>query len=80
MKGGNREKMNEKYIIDRFEGETAVCETVDEETIAIDRANLPDNVREGTVIRHENGVYIADEQETKSRQERIKSLLKRIMK
>lgn len=72
--------MNEKYIIDRFEGETAVCETVDEETVAIDRASLPENAREGMVIRRENGGYIADEQETKSRQERIKSLLKRVMK
>ncbi len=72
--------MNDKYIIDRFEGETAVCETVDEETVAIQKADLPDNVREGMVIRRKNGVYIADERETKSRQERIKSLLKRVMK
>lgn len=72
--------MNERYIIDRFEGETAVCETQDEETIAINRADLPDNVREGTVIRRENGTYVADEQETKSRQERIRNLLKRVIK
>jgi hypothetical protein len=72
--------MNERYIIDRFEGETAVCETQDEETIAINRADLPDNVREGMVIRRENGVYFADEQETKSRQERIRNLLKRVIK
>ncbi len=72
--------MNDKFIIDRFEGETAVCETVDEETVAIQKSDLPDNVREGMVIRRENGVYIADERETKSRQERIKSLLKRVMK
>ena len=72
--------MNERYIIDRFEGETAVCETQDEETIAINRADLPDNVREGMVIRRENGVYFADEQETKSRQERTRHLLKRVIK
>lgn len=72
--------MNERYIIDRFEGETAVCETQDEETIAINRADLPDNVREGMVICRENGVYFADEQETKSRQERIRNLLKRVIK
>jgi len=72
--------MSERYIIDRFEGETAVCETQDEETIAINRADLPDNVREGMVIRRENGVYFADEQETKSRQERIRNLLKRVIK
>lgn len=72
--------MNERYIIDRFEGETAVCETQDEETIAINRADLPDNVREGMVIRRENGTYVADEQETKSRQERIRNLLKRVIK
>lgn len=72
--------MSEKYIIDRFEGETAVCETVDEETVAIDKASLPENAREGMVIRQENGGYIADEQETKSRQERIQALLKRVMK
>ncbi len=72
--------MSEKYIIDRFEGKTAVCETVDEKTVAIDKASLPENAREGMVIRQENGVYIADEQETKSRQERIQALLKRVMK
>ncbi len=72
--------MNEKYIIDRFEGETAVCETQDGEIVSIDRASLTDNVREGMVIRCENGVYLADEQETESRQERIRNLLKRTVK
>lgn len=72
--------MNERYIIDRFEGETAVCETQNEEMVAIAKASLPENAHEGMVIRFENGVYLADEQETKSRQDRIKSLLKRVMK
>lgn len=72
--------MNEKYIIDRFEGETAVCETENEEMIDIDRVLLPENAREGMVISLDNGEYIADRQETKSRQERIQNLLKRLMK
>lgn len=72
--------MNEKYIIDRFEGETAVCESQDDETVLIDRTDLPDNAREGTVISYRNGVYVTDEQETRSRQERIRNLLRRVIK
>lgn len=69
-----------RYIVDRFEGEKAVCETENEEMVAIDSSLLPENVREGSVIVEENGTYSLDEPETQSRRERIARLLKRVVK
>ena len=38
------------YIIDRFEGDIAVCENEDRECVDIHRKHLPENSREGSAI------------------------------
>ena len=49
------------YIIDRFEENFAVCENREtEEMKNIDIKELPENIKEGDVLRYKNGEYILD--------------------
>ena len=64
-------------IIDRFEGEYAVCEDPDTEKQSIlPRVTLPRGVREGDcLIPDGKGGYLLDAQATLSRRARIKAML-----
>lgn len=64
-------------IIDRFEGETAVLET-DEGMINAERAVLPHGVKEGDVLRFENGVYICDIDATEARRAAVREKFSRL--
>lgn len=62
-------------IIDRFEGETAVCD-VDGDELAIARSVLPEDVSEGDVITPvEDGRYLVDEEATHKRRAALRSRL-----
>jgi len=63
-----------KVIIDRFEGEIAVCEKEDKSTIDILLKDLPNEVRPGDVLIIENGYARVDRLETKERKQRIDKL------
>jgi hypothetical protein len=43
-----------EYVIDRFEGNFAVCESDSGDFIEIDKARLPEGVREGATIAVDN--------------------------
>lgn len=66
-------------IIDRFEGEIAVCEQDDRSRIEIPRSELPENACEGDVLVRENGWQI-DHDATEARRNtnatRLRSLWK----
>lgn len=64
-----------KLIIDRFEGDYAVCETENLEFVNIPKAALPSDAKEGDVI----SVSI-DESETDKRKERIEGLMNSLFK
>ena len=65
--------MEEKYTIDRFEGEFAVCENRNSgEIIKIERNKLPLDINEGTIIKKINKEYIEDKKETEEISKRIK--------
>lgn len=64
-----------KYIIDRFEGDLAVCEAEDRKTIDIERSKLPENADVGDVIILENGHFRVDKQETNKRRKEIEDLM-----
>lgn len=66
------------YVIDRFEGAQAVLCDEAETCIVIDRALLPAEVREGDMLRLENGVYTVDEALTAQRRARIRALQQRL--
>ena len=65
-------------IVDRIEGEIAVCESGDGSLVDVPMSDLPDGVREGTVLRLQGGSYAIDEDEERSRRERIERKASRL--
>lgn len=63
-------------IIDRFEKDTAVCET-DDGMIEIKKTMLSGGAAEGDVIVFNGSVYEKDESATCERTEKIKKLAKK---
>lgn len=65
-----------KYIVDRFEGNTAVCENSETGQISsFDITQLPSGVREGDVIEVTDGEFTVSNNETKDRRSKSKSRL-----
>jgi 3-phosphoglycerate kinase len=64
-----------KYIIDRFEGDLAVCETEDGKMVDIEKSKLPKNAEVGDVIILENGRFRVDKEETDKRRKEIEDLM-----
>lgn len=58
-------------IIDRFEGGIAVLET-DEGMINAERALIPNEAKEGDVLRFENGAYVCDISATEARRAAVR--------
>jgi hypothetical protein len=46
-----------RYIIDRFEGQFAVCEDENQEMVNILTAKLPIGVKEGDILEESDGSY-----------------------
>lgn len=65
-------------IIDRFEGNYAVCEKKDKTIINISLEKLPKEAKEGDVIRIEENIISVDIYETKKRREEIEEIVKDI--
>ncbi|MBF8417477.1 DUF3006 domain-containing protein [Heyndrickxia coagulans] len=63
-----------KYIVDRIEGEFAVCEKDDRTTVDIRLSELPSGVQAGDVIIVEDGIPRIDRQLAKERKAQIKKL------
>lgn len=66
------------YIIDRFEGDNAVCEKEDRTTFLVPRSELPPLAMEGDVLVYEDGVYRTDSDATQERRRRIEEKRKRL--
>ncbi len=68
-----------RLVIDRFEGDYALCEYTDtRETIDIKKSLLPQEAKEGSTITLENDVYSLDIQDTEARRKAMAEKLKRI--
>lgn len=65
-----------KVVIDRFEGDYAVCEKEDREMIDIKRHCLPKEAKEGDVLHIEGDKIIIDINETEKRRKEIEELTK----
>jgi hypothetical protein len=65
-----------KVIIDRFEGDFAVCEKEDRTMIDIEISKLPSEAKEGDVLDISDGVIIIDLEATESRKKEIEELTK----
>jgi ABC-type sugar transport system ATPase subunit len=74
-----KEEINEVYVIDRFEGNYAICENRStKEMKNINIYELPENIKEGDVLRYINNEYILDLELRSEIEERIKNKTKNI--
>ena len=65
-----------KYIIDRFEGDIAVCECADSgETVNLHRSLFMYNAKEGDAVTEQDGKYILDNIESDKRRKTSKQRL-----
>lgn len=69
-----------KVIIDRFEGDYAVCEKGDRTMMEIPRIIMPEDAKEGDVLIIENDKIITDHETTEQRKNEIADLVKGIWK
>lgn len=67
-------------IIDRFEGEYAVCEKEDGEMINIAKIYIPKNANEGDVLIEKDGKYVIDFAKTEAIKKEIRDLQNQLFK
>ena len=65
-----------KVIIDRFEGDFAVCEKEDRQMLDIKRNKIPSSAKEGDVLDISNDRIIIDSEATEKRKKEIEELTK----
>ena len=66
----------EIFIVDRVEGNFAICEDEKMHMIDINLEYINGNVREGCIIIKKNNMYLVDDILTKKREEEIENLTK----
>lgn len=64
-----------RLIVDRFEGNFAVCENDNRTIINIIRSKLPTDVKEGDVLLKIDDKYIIDTLVTKARKQKISNMM-----
>lgn len=70
-----------KYIIDRIENNTVVCENQETKTMEnFSIKQFPKEIQDGDIVILKNGKFEKDELETKSQKEKINELMKKLMK
>ena len=60
-----------KYTVDRIEADLAVCEAENEEMVNISLKDLPEGVKEGSVVIQSGNRWELDPEEEAARKERI---------
>ncbi len=75
------EEMENRYTVDRFEGDIAVIENRDTgEMININKNDLPNGIHEGSILKINNGKYEIDLEEEKNIEQRIKDKMNKLWK
>lgn len=73
------EKMEEVLVVDRIEGNIAVCENRNTKKMQnINLENLPEDVHEGSILKYQNGTYVIDSSQTIEKQ--IEQKMKNVWK
>jgi hypothetical protein len=70
----------EKMIIDRFEGNKAVCEKADGDMVDVKKEAIPESAREGDCLSFDGSSYSIDIEEMARRSERIAEKMKSVFK
>ena len=67
------------WVVDRFEEEFAICEnTKTKEIKKLEKSILPNNIKEGTVLKYNNNKYKLDIEEQKKIEERIEAKMRKL--
>ncbi len=69
-----------KVIIDRFEGDYAVCEKEDRTTINIEKKRLPRGAKEGDALIVEGDLVNIDHSDATKRKNEVKKLMDELWK
>ena len=69
-----------RAVIDRFEGEFAVCEAENRKIINVEKARLPEAAKEGDVIVVSDSTIRLDLSETEKRRREIEELTEGLWK
>lgn len=64
-----------KVIIDRFEGDFAICEMEDQTMVQIERSRLPKGVKDGDVLILDGDHITNDSNDTRARQKKIEEMM-----
>lgn len=73
------EKMEEELVIDRFEGNVAVCEDRKiGKKIEILKENLEEGLKEGDIIKEEKGKYVQANELQEETEKRIKQKMNKL--
>ena len=68
-----------KYAVDRIENNIAILENISDNSIKeVDIDELPNNIKEGTILKYYDRIYSIDTKEEKSRENRIKEKMERL--
>lgn len=73
------EKMEQELVIDRFEGNIAICE--DRKTgkkVELLKENLEEKLKEGDIIKEKNGKYVKDIKLQEETEKRIEEKMNRL--
>lgn len=71
----------EEYTLDRFEGNIAILENREtRKTVEIEKDKLPDNIKEGTILKKVNGKYYVEREKTIEKENEIKNRMNRLWK
>lgn len=68
-----------KFIVDRFEGEFAVCESInDKKIVNIEKEKLPIDIKEGMVLNYTNDKYMVDQKESNDLKSNIDEIVQNL--
>lgn len=68
-----------KYTIDRISGNMAVCEDENGDLVKLMATELPCGVKEGDILKKQDGVWYKDETESSERRQAMKEKLNRLI-
>lgn len=72
---------NSTFSVDRFEENFAVCENLETGIfINIPISDLPKGIKEGSIIKFENGKYILDKKLEDIKKQEVKNLVNNLFK
>ena len=66
------------FSVDRIEGEFAVLIAEDKSSLSVPRVQLPDNAKEGNMVRLVDGQYCLDDDAAEARREQILRLQQKL--